>query len=95
MRSLTESPLAFAKAAYQTAKKSLPDYSPPSSPPKFTQGQLFAILAPKEFMAIDYRGIVTILAEWSELRQALELKSLPHYLTLCYAEQRLLKKALL
>ncbi|MCK4602872.1 MAG: hypothetical protein KAU28_10430, partial [Phycisphaerae bacterium] len=46
----------------------------------------------KQFFKIDYRGLIEWLARWSELREALELKFVPHYSTLCYAESRILKK---
>lgn len=92
MRSLTKSPLAFAKTALLTAEAKLPPYSHPKSPHKFTQPQLLAILALRDFLRTDYRGIVNILAEWSDLREVLKLEMLPHYSTLCYAEKRLLKK---
>ena len=92
MRSLTKSPLAFARAAMAVASRQLPEYSHPFSPRKFTQHQLFAILALKQFLRTDYRGIAKILSEWSDLREALSLARLPHYSTLCYAEKRLLKK---
>lgn len=73
-------------------KEALPAYSHVYSPKKFTQPQLFAILILKQFFKFDYRGIVGLLAEWAELREALELEHVPHYSTLCYAEGRLLKK---
>jgi hypothetical protein len=92
MRCLTKSPLAFAKTALVIAEAELPPYSHPKSPHKFTQPQLFAMLALREFLRTDYRGIINILAEWSDLREVLGLKQLPHYSTLCYAERRLLKK---
>ena len=91
-RSLTKSPLAFARSALETGKQALPPYSHPKSPHKFTQPQLLAILALRVFMRWDFRAVVTALSEWSELRDALQLKSVPHYSTLCYAEKRLLKK---
>jgi len=89
---LTKSPLAFAAVALAAGKKALPEYSHINSPRKFTQPQLFAILALKDFLQTDYRGIVSYLAEWSDLREKLELQRIPHYSTLCYAERRLLKK---
>jgi len=93
-RSMTKSPLALARAAMQAARKVLPDYSHPKSPHKFTQHQLFACLVLKQFLCTDYRGFVQLLAEWSDLRQALSLERLPHYSTLCRAHGRLLKKGL-
>ena len=94
MRSMTKSPLAFARTALTAAQESLPPYSNLKSPHKFTQHQLFACLALKEFLCTDYRGIVQMLTEWSDLRQALGLEHVPHYSTLCYAHRRLLKKGL-
>ena len=92
MRALTKSPLAFAKTALVAAQSELPPYSNAKSPHKFTQHQIFAILALKDFLRTDYRGVIQYLAEWSDLRQALGLERLPHYSTLCYAEHRMLKK---
>ena len=92
MSTMTKSPTAFAKAALDAATESLKPYSHPNSPHKFTQPQIFAILALKDFMKTDYRGIIQILSEWSDLRNILGLKRLPHYSTLCYAQRRLLKK---
>ena len=60
------------------------------SPKRYTQHQLFAILVLRQFFKTDYRGIVVLLDEWSELRSTLGLKQMPNYSTLCYAEQRLM-----
>ena len=88
----TKNPIFLARTAIAAGKKALPDYSHPKSPHKFTQPQLFAMLILREFFKLDYRGLVTWLAEWSELREALELTRVPHYSTLKYAADRLLKK---
>ena len=95
MRTMTKSPLALANAALQTAKDSLPTYSNRYSPKRFTQHQLFAILVLRQFLKTDYRGIIQMLKDFSDLRKVLDLKKVPHYSTLCYAEKRLLKKGLL
>lgn len=89
---MTKSPLALARVAYSVAQKSLPAYSSKFSKQIFTQHQLFAMLALRTFLRIDLRGLVAFLADWSDLRDALELKKVPHYSTLSYAEGRLLKK---
>ena len=96
-RAMTRSVLAVAEAALTTAQRALPPYSHPCSPKKFTQHQLFAILAVRRFLGRDYRGVIQLLADWSDLRDLLALKrdKLPNYSTLCYAEQRLLKKGAL
>lgn len=93
-RAMTKSALALAKQALAAAKVALPAYSHRNSPKKFTQHQLFAILAVKEFFHLDYRGAEQLVAEWSDLRGILGLKHVPDYSTLCYAQQRLLKKGL-
>jgi len=92
MARTTKSPIALAKVALAAGKRALPDYSHRFSPHTFNQPQLFAILALRQFLKTDYRGIVQMLSEWSDLRQVLGLTRVPHYSTLCYAERRLLKK---
>ena len=92
MARTTKSPIAVAKAALAAGQEALPRYAHRFSPHKFTQPQLFAILVLRQFLRTDYRGITQQLREWSELRQALGLGSVPNYSTLCYAERRLLKK---
>jgi len=95
MRTMTKSPVALAKQALQTAKDALPDYSSHYSRHDFTQHQLFTILVLRQFLKTDFRGIIQMLKDFSDLRKALDLKKIPHYSTLCYAEQRLIKKGLL
>ncbi len=92
MRSMTNSPPALATTSFKMAQQSLPLYSHPKSPHTYTQHQLFACLALMQFFKTDLRGICQMLAEWSDLRQTLGLKRVPHYSTLCYARWRLLKK---
>ena len=89
---MAKSPVALAKEALRTAKNALPAYSHRFSPRRFTQHQLFAILALRQFLKTDYRGIIQMLTDFSDLRKVLGLKKIPHYSTLCYAEKRLLKK---
>jgi hypothetical protein len=91
---MTKSPVALGKEALAVAQEALPAYSSPFSPKTFTQHQLFAILVLRQFFRTDYRGIAQLLADLGDLRSALGLQKVPHYSTLCYAEQRLLKKGL-
>jgi hypothetical protein len=91
MRSTTKSALTLAKQARQVAEGALPLYSSPFSRKRYTQHQHFAVLVLRQYLRMDYRGIAQLLSEWAELREALGLKRVPHYSTLCYAEQRLLK----
>ncbi len=80
--------------ALWVARDALPAYSSKRSRKDYTQHQLFAILVLRQFLQTDYRGIIEWLRDGSDLRQVLQLQRLPHYSTLCYAEQRLLKKGL-
>ena len=88
-RSMTKSAVAVAREALRVGRSGLPAYSSRYSRQDYTQPQLFALLALKQFLRTDYRGVVTLLAEWTELREALELRKVPHYSTLCYAQRRL------
>ena len=85
----TKSPVRVAKEALKVGKKSLLPYGNKHSPKTFTQAQLFAILTLRTFFKTDFRGVVAILEDSSELQRALELKKLPHYSTLCKAAKRL------
>jgi hypothetical protein len=91
-RAMTKSPLALAAAALRLAARTIPAYSHPCSPKKFTQHQLFAILVVRQFFDLDYRGTEQLLRDWSDLRQALGLQKIPDHSTLEKAEKRLLKK---
>ena len=89
---MTKSPRAVAREALALARGSLPAYSSKYSRKDFTQHQLFAVLALKTFLKTDYRGVVAALADFAELRDDLGLNKVPDHSTLCYAEQRLLKR---
>jgi hypothetical protein len=91
-RPMTKSPRRVAREALRLAQESLPAYSCATSRHDFTQAQLFACLALKTFLKADYRGAVAFLDDFPELRHDLGLAKVPHYSTLCYAEQRLLQK---
>ena len=89
---MTKSPRAVAREALRLAQEALPAYSSKFSRKDYTQHQLFALLALKTFFKTDYRGLIQMLADFSDLRADLGLSQVPHYSTLCKAEQRLLKK---
>jgi hypothetical protein len=91
-RPMTKSPRQLAREALRVAQEALPAYSSRTSRHDFTQAQLFAILALKTFLKTDYRGVAAFLEDFPELRADLGLTKVPHYSTLCYAEQRLLQK---
>jgi hypothetical protein len=90
-RAMTKSPLAVVRQALKVGR-ALPTYSSKFSKHDFTQPQLFAILALRTFMKTDYRGVVQMLHDFSDLRRVLRLKKVPDHSTLCYAQERLLKK---
>lgn len=90
MRSMTKSLLQLARESLLIGEASLPRYSCARSRHDFTQPQLFALLVLRQALKTDYRGLITLLSEWSELRDTLALGRVPHYSTLCYAEHRLL-----
>lgn len=92
MTTLSKSPKAVAAVAYATAKRTLPPFSHFKSPKKFTQPQLVACLVLKEFFRTDYRGIMEILIDSSDVRTVLELEEVPHYTTLQKAAQRFTSK---
>ena len=93
MRAMSKSAVRVAREALAVGRSALPAYGSTFSKHTYTQPQLFALLVVKQFLRTDYRGLVTLVAEWSELRRALGLKRVPHYSTLCYAERRLLAHA--
>jgi hypothetical protein len=90
-RAMSKSPMQVAEQALKVARRSLPLYSATHSPKKFTQHQLFAIAALRQFFRTDFRGIVAILGDSTDLRRLLRLDEVPHFSTLHYAERRLLK----
>jgi hypothetical protein len=50
------------------------------------------MLVLKQFFKRDYRGTVTWLSKWSELRGTIGITKVPHYRTLHEAAKRLLKR---
>jgi Transposase DDE domain len=91
MSKLRKSPLRVAREALTTGHKRLRLYANRFSPQTYTQPQLFACLVLKMFFKTDYRGITEIIEEFSDLRQVLGLKYVPHFTTLQKASRRLLR----
>lgn len=91
-RTMTDSPLAFAQQALEVARAALPPHSSKFSRKDFTQHQLVALLAVKQFLKTGYRGLVAYLADWAEWRSALGLTKVPHHTTAQKARARLEKK---
>ena len=89
---MTKSPRAVAREALALARRSLPAYTSARSRKDYTSHQLFAVLALKQFLKTDYRGVVAFLDDFAEIRTDLGLEKVPDQSTLCYAQKRLLKK---
>ena len=89
MRKTSKSPIAILKTAMEAARV-LPLYSHPNSPHKYTQHQLCAIIVLKELYKLDYRGVVEMFRDCTDLAKAIGLKHIPTYNSLWYAHQRLL-----
>jgi hypothetical protein len=87
----SKSPRTVAMVALAAGREAFSDYSHKFSPKKFARPQLFACLVLKEFEKKDYRGVCQLLADCSDLRNAIELRSVPHFTTLQKASRRLLK----
>jgi hypothetical protein len=94
MSLISKSPRAVVREAMQAAQSVFPPYSHRLSPRKFTQHQLFALLALKTHQRQDYRGIVALLEEMPAVVEELGLKSIPHSTTLQKAAGLLLQIAL-
>jgi Transposase domain (DUF772) len=91
MYKTTKSPRKVLLVAHAVAVQCLPSYSHLFSPQKFTLHQLFAILVLKEFMRCDYRKVAALLEDCAELREAIGLKTVPHFTTIQKASARLLQ----
>jgi hypothetical protein len=90
---MTKSPLAVAREALAVGERSLPMQANKYSRKDYTLAQLFALLVLRKFFRTDYRGVVTIVGEWAELRDTLGLnQKVPDHSTLWHVEQKLLEK---
>jgi hypothetical protein len=90
---MSKSAVGVAREALAAGRAALPEYGSRYSRRDYTQPQLFALLVLRQFLRTDYRGIVTLAAEWSVLRLALGLTKVPHYPTLAQASRRILADA--
>jgi len=90
---MTKSALAVARQALEAARVALPAYASKFSKKTYTQHQLLAALAVRQFLRTDYRGLEQHLQDWSDLRAALGLGDrVPDHSTLQKAAERLLEK---
>src|SRR5712671_770930 len=94
MYKTTKSPRKVLRVAHLIAQDALPTYAHLCSPKKFTQHQIFAVLALKEFQRCDYRKISELLEDCPDLRRVIGLETVPHYTTIQKASVRLLKLSL-
>lgn len=92
-RSATKSPVALGREALAVAQRALLQYSSVRSRDDSTLPQLFAILVLRRFFKTDYRGVVQLLADLSDLRKGLYLKKVPHYSTLLLCREAPAKRA--
>jgi hypothetical protein len=91
---MTKSALAVARQALEAARAAVPAYASKFSKKTFTQHQHLAILAVRQFLRTDYRGVEQHLRDWSDLRAALGLgDDVPDHSTLQKAAGRLLTQS--
>lgn len=88
----TKSPRFVVRTALAVAQKALPPYTSRFSPKKYTQPQLVACLVLKEFLGLDYRGVVALLADSTDVSREIKLVSIPHFTTLQKASRELLRR---
>ena len=93
MATTSKSPKLVVLSALATAQQALSKYAHKNSPKTFTQHQLFACLALKNFLRTDYRGVVAHLEDNPSLTGLLALRRVPHFTTLQKASRRLLASA--
>ncbi len=74
--------LDFVLTAYNYAKLTFNKYSSHYSKKKYTQPQLFAIIAYKIYNKYDYRTTIDNLNVSTKLQKALRLKTIPHHTTI-------------
>lgn len=91
MYKTSKSPRKVLLLAHAIVQDALPPHAHRFSPRKYTQHQLFALLALKEHQRCDYRKITALLEDCPDLGQAIGLREIPHYTTLQKAAARLLR----
>jgi len=77
--------------AWKIGTDALSAYSHPNSPKKFTQPQLFAVLALKVLLSLDYRGVEQLLRDFPGIGEVIGLTTVPDHSTLQKAAQRLFR----
>lgn len=92
-RPMTKSALAVARQALTAARAALPAHASKFAERTYTQHQLVAVLAVRQFLKTDYRGVEQHLRDWPDLRAAVGLGGhVPDHSPLRKAAARLLEK---
>jgi hypothetical protein len=91
-RQMSRSPLRVARVTLTQAERALPASACKNSRHDFTVPQQVTLVVLKQVFKLDYRGLTAWLADWSDLRTALQLAKVPHFTTVQKAAQRLAKK---
>lgn len=87
----SKSPRSVLLMAHFVGRWALRDYAHENSPKVYTQPQLFACLALKEFLQLDYRKLTALLRDAPQLTSAIGLRRVPHFTTFQKAAARLLR----
>lgn len=87
-RRLTKSPVRLPTPALAAARDALPAYSSPDSKKTYTPHQRFALLAAREFLKADGRGLGQHLHDGADPRRAVGLTRVPDHSTLQKAAPR-------
>ena len=75
---MTKSARALARGALGLARQALPAYTPARSREDFTSHQPFAVLALRQFLKTDSRGVVQLLHDFAEPRDDLGPTTVPN-----------------
>lgn len=89
----TKSPLKVIRAAHVLGSQLFDDRSHKFRPSIFTLPQLFACLVLREHQKKSYRGVEALLADASDLRNAIGMAHTPDHNTLCRAFKLLIKSS--
>jgi hypothetical protein len=81
----------FARIAYQLAQETLPRYSHPKSPHRYTLPQLAVCVLLAFYLKLSYRDTEEWLKATDKVCAVLELRRVPDHSTLARAYQRLLR----
>ncbi len=90
-RPMSQSPMAGARLAMEIGQAALPRHGSEYSPHIYTLPQWFACLVLRQFFQNRLPRSADLLKDLPELCSMLKLEKVPHYSTLCYAQQRLLR----